>query len=94
MGVYDHTMKVLIDHHPKALTQFVWNMWGPQWPDDSPLARIEITRATLLNTEFKTTDLEADSVLLVECSHGLNFMVQLEFQSRPDDLMPLRSLGG
>lgn len=92
MGVYDHMMKVLIDHYPKALTQFAWDQWGPQWPDDSPVAMAEINQVTLLNTEFKTTDLEADSVLLVEGSHGLKCMVQLEFQSRPDELMPLRSL--
>jgi len=32
MGIYDRIMKVFIDRHPRALTQFVWNLWGRSGP--------------------------------------------------------------
>jgi hypothetical protein len=92
MGTYDHTMNVFVDRHPDAITQLVLHLWGQRWPDDLPLTEREVTRVTPLSTEFKTTDLDADAVLLVEGPEGPACLIPLEFQSRPDPLIPLRSL--
>jgi hypothetical protein len=85
-------MNVFVDRHPDAITQLVFHLWGQQWPDDLPLTEHEVTRVTPRSTACKTTDLDADTVLMVEGPEGPACLIQLEFQGRPDPLMPLRSL--
>jgi hypothetical protein len=89
-GQYDRTMKVLVDGHPEAVTRFVLHAWQQQGL--LPQEQTDIVRVTQLSRDFQSNDREGDTVLLVEGPQGPQYMVQLEFQSRLDSFMPIRSL--
>lgn len=90
MGVYDRTMKVLVDADPEAIAQFVLNQWRLK---RGPGAEVENFKVLAqLNTEFQGSEADADGLLLVETVESKQFLMHIEFQSTRDRLMPDRLL--
>ena len=77
MGLYDRTMKLLVDTNPEAMARFVLHKWQKQ--EQTTLPEVKITAVSQLSGEFQSEELDGDNVLLVGGPEGPLYLV--EFQS-------------
>ncbi len=90
MGQYDRAMKLLVDTNPEAMVRFVFHEWQKQTKKSLP--DLSIAAVKQLSTDFQEESLEGDGAYLLEGPEGPLYLMQAEYQSRLDPLMPLRSL--
>ncbi|HVU65548.1 MAG TPA: hypothetical protein VHD63_00395 [Ktedonobacteraceae bacterium] len=90
MGQYDRAIKLLVDTNPEAMARFVLQEWQKQTKKYLP--DLSIAAVKQLSTDFQEENLEGDGAYLLEGPEGPLYLMQAEYQSRLDPMMPLRSL--
>lgn len=90
MGIYDKTMKMLVDADPTAFANFILDQ--ARRAGDSDLVHAAIRSVERLNTEFQSSKTEADGLLLIECHNDFRYLMQIEIQTKKHPFMPLRQL--
>jgi hypothetical protein len=90
VGQYDRAIKLLVDTNPEAMARFVLQEWQKQTKKYLP--DLSIAAVKQLSTDFQEENLEGDGAYLLEGPEGPLYLMQAEYQSRLDPMMPLRSL--